>query len=234
MPPFRSKCDYPPAATPTALDQPRAQLAEAIAEAAKARQTLNDTRDAEQKARESSFEARSHTDRLRAEVDKARSAADQIVAAICSGEADVLALSRPADEIHEAIALADQKAAAWKRAADQAEQAIPVRQRALAEAERNVDREASAVLAASLDIGAMLKDAELAAAWIVARRSVFLHLASVLPPGDDTAAINAFLARPWLMPEIDGGWRKHEAIKPFADALARLKVDAEARIDIAP
>ena len=190
-----------PQPTPTALDQPRAQLAEAIAVGREG--APNPQRHARRRAKSAGI--------LRGPQPYGPLARRGRQGAI-GGRSDPSRLFAPArptfspsrgqrDEIHEAIALADQKAAAWKRAADQAEQAIPARQRAPAEASAT-STERRAPFSPPRSISApMLKDAELAAAWIVARRSVFLHLASVLPPGDDTAAINAFLARPWLTPE---------------------------------
>ena len=235
MPKFARKCDNNGVVTPTTpKSDARSMLASAITEASLARAALDDTREAEQKARESSYLAQRHADRLRAEVDKVELADDQIVAAIAGGDDDVLALSRPATEIHEAITLADQKAAAWRRAANGAEQAIPVRERALAEAERKVEECARAVLAASLDVAGMLKDAEDAAAWLVSQRATFLHLLSILPPGPDHDHVAHFLSRPWLIGEIDESWKRNPALKPYAAALERLRHDAGAKIEVAP
>lgn len=234
MPKFASKCDNSPAVTPT-IDQPRAKLASAIQECEQARQAVLDTREAEARARELCYAAQHHADHLRGEVDKAKSADDKIVAAIAGGVDDILALERPATEIHEAIALADQKAAAWRRAANLAEQAIPVREKALAEADTHVKQCASAVLASEIDIEKLLEDALVAADWLVNRRAVLLHLASILPRDDGRrAAIDAFLGRAWLMPEIDGTFANNPALIPYAQALAALLADASAPIDIAP
>jgi hypothetical protein len=214
---------------PPVNDTARGQLAQAIRERERARAAVDDARAAEHAARIASFEAKRHADTLRAEVDKPKSDGD-VIAAISGGVDDVIALERPATEIRAAIALADQKAAAWRNAADQAEQAIPVRERALAEAEDRVKQCAVAVLASVLDVTTMLKDARDAADWIVNQRAGFLYLMSILPDGPIHQALADFMRRAWLIGEFDEAWRRNPSIKPFADALARLKADAEAEI----
>jgi hypothetical protein len=150
------------------------------------------------------------------------------------GVDDVLALDKPAAEVRRQIEAAEQKAWAWRDAANQAEEAIPIREAALERAEGKVAACAKAVLAGSINVDELLAEAKGAADWLVGQRALFLYLMTILPPGREHDALAAFMSRPWLEAEFSGGWRKNAAIAPYADALAKLRSDAEAAVDIAP
>ncbi len=226
---FKKKADCPPGATPTALDPRRADLASAISERETAARMLGDAKAAVSRAEESQFAALDKLNALR------RQNADpepvDAVSAILSG--DVLSLERPAAQARE-ITETEHEVERWRAARIKAEEAVEARGGALDRCEREVDQAARAVLAASLDVAGMLKDAEDAAAWLVATRASFLFLMSVLPPGPEHDRLADFMRRPWLADELTDAWKRNASIEPFRAALERLRIDAGAKIEVAP
>ncbi|MGA3064666.1 MAG: hypothetical protein ABSD90_15845 [Methylocystis sp.] len=228
MSPFKSKAVHPRGATTTtALDTPRAELREAISEREQARKALDDAHAAVSRAGEAWSAAIEKREALRRQEP---APAPDVVESILAG--DTLALERPDEKARE-ITEAEREIKRWSSMRDAAEEAVEARTRALAEAEKQVDRAARAVLAAGIDVSAMLADAQTAADWIVNRRAVFLHLMSVLKDGPEYDQLSRFMAKTWLIGEFDETWKRNPSIAPYASALTALQRDAEARIDIA-
>jgi hypothetical protein len=216
-------------------DASRDALREAIDKRHAAFKAVDAARVAEHAARECTYKAQHVVDELRAKAEEPRSA-DDVVAAITSGvDADILELQHPAEDIAKEIEAADEKVRAWRNAADGAEQAIPVREAACARAEVDVKNAANVVITGSLDIDKLLEGARIGSDWLRDRRAVLLHLSSILErESPDRAAINDFLAIPFLFGEVDPNqsWRRNGAVKVFADAHAALCRDAEAPITL--
>ena len=226
---FKARGEYP-------QHGERGELAKAIAEKQQAAQMLADARSAEGRAREASFDAQHRADALRAEASKARADDDAIIASVAGGAvANIIELERAGTKALEAINEAETEREAWKRTADRAEQAIVARTDALASAEDRVKQCASAVLASEIDVEKMLAEAEEAAATIVALRARLMFVSSILPQDDSRrAGIAEFLGRAWLKNEDDDGWRKNPTVAPLSRALASLRHDSEATVEIAP
>lgn len=222
---FKPKAEY--AAQPIA-DPSRASLASAITERQQATRALEDAKAAVSRAEEAQFGA---MDKLRA---LRRQDADpepvDAVSAILSG--DLLSVERPDAKAIE-ITEIEREIERWRAARIKAEEAVEARTRALAEAEKLVDKAARIALGGSINVAAMLEEAETAADWLRDRRALFLFLMSILPPGQEHDALSHFMGRPWLADELTDAWKRNASIEPYAQALKRLSVDANAPIEVA-
>jgi hypothetical protein len=213
-------------------DPSRAELAAAIAAAETARRNLEIARVAADKAENRVFEAREKLEVLRAR-EPANASPDSMLESLAAGAAfDVLELEMPDAEARAREEKAERDIAAWRHARDIAERAIPDRELAVQRADRKVEIAARAVVGAAFDADQMIVEAEEAAASIVEKRIILLHLRTLLEDGDDRKAIDNFLARPWLSHEFNCAWQTHPVLDPYRAAYAALTRDAAAPMPV--
>lgn len=232
MPQFQKKTPRPEPPE----DDARAQLASAIEAAAQAEAGARGLERAAETAFERQIEADHRLEAIRKRhANEAASGADAFIIASMRGDGNigVAELEAPSKKHAAEIAEAEREIAVLRSVRKEIEARIEPARQAAKDAKGKIEQCARIVLATGIDVPAMLKDAELAASWIIGARSVFLHLMSILPPGPEHDQLAHFLSRPWLMGEYDESWKNNPAIEPYSQALARLKVDAEAKIDIA-
>jgi hypothetical protein len=210
----------------------RVALATAIAEHADAERDLLVAREAVDKARERAWSAQ---DRLAALQERPAEAtanpATAWLAAMKEGrEASVLELEGSGDarKAEETAIQGEIEALRKTRAALDA--VVVEREGAIAYAKGKVKDAVAEVLRSETDVGALIKEAEEAAANIVARRSMLMQLRSLLPAGAEKSAIDTFLARPWLLHELNGAFVSHPAALAVSGTRDALMQDADADV----
>ncbi|HEY8125913.1 MAG TPA: hypothetical protein VIF88_10895 [Methylocystis sp.] len=211
----------------------RIALAAAIAEHADAERGHRAALEAVEKARERAWSAE---DRHAALQDRPAEATGNPAIAFISAmqggrEPSIAELEGPAKtrEAEEAAITAEIAALSKTRAALDA--TVTEREGAIAYAKGKIRDAVAEVLRVETDVARLLKDAEAEAAAIVARRCELLQLRALLPAGAEKSAVDSFLARPWLLPELTGTFVSHpaaQAVSRDADALMR---DADAALE---
>jgi chromosome segregation ATPase len=210
----------------------RAALAAAIAEHANAERDLLAAREAVDQARQRAWNVQ---DRLAALQERpAEATANPAVAWLAAmkegREASIVELAGPvnarADE--ETAIQGEIDALSKTRAALDA--AVTEREGAIVNAKGKVKDAAAQVLRVETDVARLLKEAEVAASDIVARRCALLQLRSLLPAGAEKSAIDSFLARPWLLHELNGAYVSHAAAQAVSLANDALMRDADADV----
>jgi len=207
----------------------REALAHAIDELAAAERAANDAIAAHAAAHERLWAARNRLDAIReANAAAPQEAGDAFLAAHRAGrEASVAELTREDEERATVEAAAAHEIAALTKAREALEASLAHRRAAVERTRRRVDDAVRCVVATESDAPLLLRAAERAAAEIVARRSALLALAALLPAGESRQSIDEFLARPWLMGEVDGSCTDHDAAMAWRDFGAALAHDAD-------
>jgi hypothetical protein len=213
----------------TQNDPHRAELAAAIADAEAARKRLEIARTAAANAETHLYEAHGKLEELRKLAPENGSSPDRLLESLAAAGSNFegSALEVPEEAARRAEAKVENDIVSWRRAHKIAEQAIPGRQAAVDCAGREVEKAARAVIGSSCDVGKLVADAEIAAAAIIDQRSRLMNLRTHLD-GDANAAVDNFLARPWLLHEMNGEWMNHPAAAQYRDAHAALMLDATA------
>ncbi|OAI28693.1 hypothetical protein A1351_11355 [Methylosinus sp. R-45379] len=213
-------------------DPARVALAEAIQDAVTARQNLDDARAAATTAERHSWRASERLDAARAEAGNL-GRPEAFIASLASGAAiNVLELDRPAADARAKVETAEAELDAWRKARDTAKGLIPDRARTVEYAERRVTAAAAEVVRQSIDVDALLREAEDAQAAVVGKRAALIQLRNILPDGAEREAIQAFLALPWLAHEGNGRWKDHASVQSLSDAIQTLLRDADAELRI--
>ncbi|HEY8124527.1 MAG TPA: hypothetical protein VIF88_03795 [Methylocystis sp.] len=210
----------------------RVALATALAEHANAERDHRAAREAVEKARERAWSAQ---DRLAALQERPAEAtanpATVFLAAIQAGrEPSIAELEGPANTraAEEASIQAEITALSKTRAALDA--AVTEREGAIAYAKGKIRDAVAEVLRVETDVAGLLREAEAVAADIVARRAMLMQLRSLLPVGAEKSAIDSFIARPWLIHELHGGYVSHAAAQSVSRAHDALLRDADAAL----
>jgi hypothetical protein len=166
-----------------ARDDARAELAAAIADAETARRNLEIARLAFSNSENQVFERRDKLDALR-KIETEKVSQDHVLEALAAGsDFDVNELKTSDSEARAREEKAEVDIATWVRARDVAGQAIPDRRLAVERADRKVEIAAHRVICADIDVGRLVAEAEEAAASIVAKRIMLLHIRTLLPDG---------------------------------------------------
>lgn len=238
MPRFDERKSTPTPASPVKAEDgdARQALAQAIAAAKRAKGVV----DALERAESEGFEHKMSLNRRLAELrerhaEEQGDATDSFIASLEGDALGVLAtLDAPGEQRAREIEGVEREITAIARVRAEIEARIEPARFKAADADRLVTERAKAALAASLDVDGMLRDAEVAADWLRRQRVIFLHLLSIMPNGPEREAVSHFLARPWLIAEIDESWKRDPALLSYVDAHKALCADANAPVNIAP
>ncbi|MGO9770417.1 MAG: hypothetical protein ACLPSW_12845 [Roseiarcus sp.] len=207
----------------------REALASAIANLGRAEDDLRLARAAAGKVRDRAWAAQDRLEALRSEHQTApANPAGAFIAAMREGrDAGVAELVAPTKtrEVAEADIQREIDALTTTRAA--LDRAIPDREKALSAAKSKLAGAVAEVLRSETDVPRLLKEAEAVAADIVAQRAMLMQLRSLLPAGAEKSAIESFIARPWLVNELNGQHPTGQAVRAAYEALLR---DADAAL----
>jgi hypothetical protein len=208
----------------------RAELAVAIAAAESAKQSLVTARKAANTAETRRWAAQGRLEELQKLTAGSPSPDDQTMEALAAAgsDFDILAHQMPDAEARAGEEKAEKEIAAWRAAQKNAEKIIPDRQEEVEQAARNVAKAARAVIAKSFDVGALLSEAEAAAASVVEKRTRLMYIRPFLDDEADSQAISSFLSRSWLIHEGSEAWKGHPLIVAHRAAHEALLQDAEA------
>ncbi|HEY8127025.1 MAG TPA: hypothetical protein VIF88_16560, partial [Methylocystis sp.] len=162
--------------------------------------------------------------------------ADAFVASIASGsDCSVDALEAPGKQRAAEIEAAQREIAALDHVRRQIVARVEPAEKAVAALRAKVERCAAEVLVGSVDVQKLLAEAERAAQTIVGLRVRLMFVRSLIPSeSPEHAAVDHFLARPWLIDEYSDAWKRNPAIAPYRAAFEALCRDPEAKINCAP
>jgi hypothetical protein len=210
----------------------RAALAAAIAEHANAERDHRSAREAVDKARERAWDAQDRLAVLQARPAEATANPGvAYITAVQEGrEPSVAEIEGPAKtrEAEEAAIQGEIEALVKTRAA--LDDAVIEREGAIIAAKGKIKDAAAEVMRSEINVAALLKEAEAAEAILVSRRCELLELQSLLPASDERAAIDSFVARPWLIHEHNRTHSTHPAAQAVTASLAALMRDADAAL----
>jgi hypothetical protein len=209
----------------------RAALATAIAEHANAERELLAAREAVEKARDRQWDAQHRLAALQERPAEATAnPAMAFISAMQAGrDADVAELSPVNTRADEEAAIQDEIDALRKTRAA-LDTAVVEREAAISYTKVAVKDAVVEVLRGETDVARLLKEAEAEAATIVARRCELLQLRSLLPAGVEKSEIASFLARPWLLHELNGAYVSHPAALAVSGTRDALMQDADADV----
>jgi hypothetical protein len=210
----------------------RVALAASIAEHANAERDHRAAREAVDKAREIAWNAQDRLAAMKARPAEATAdpAAAFITAMQVGRQASVADLEGPAKarEAEEDAIQGEIESLTKMRVALDA--AVIERESAIIAAKGKITDAAAQVLRSEIDVARLLEEAEAATADIVGRRCELLQLQSLLPASDERAAIDSFIARPWLIHEHDRTHSAHQAAQAVTASRDALMRDADAKL----
>jgi len=217
-------------------DPLRAELAAAIAEGTQAERALEAARTAVPRAAETVASAEARLAATSAEVTAARTAqVDRLASGAATGEQPSVDRSMRDARARETDCADDLEAA--KAALARVEAAVPDAEEALARTRARVSAAADAITATAVPV--LIAEAEQLRDRLAAVRAVLRHLRadSLGPFGGpherERAAIDEFLAAPFLQPELELGWcRRHPAAARWLAAREALTRDAGATLPV--
>lgn len=213
----------------TTRDPSREALAAAIAAAETARKNLTDAQAASARAEECVWAASARLTALREDAALA-SPAGAIISSLAAGNTDIATIDRPAAEVSAKIENAESELAAWRRAREAAEAEIAPRENSLDWAKLHL-KDAVAEVMRSVDVDALLENAERARDALLAERCRLMELCELLPRfSPEWRAVEQFLGHPFLLHENGDGWKNHPAVAPWREAFDALHVDADAAL----
>jgi predicted nucleic acid-binding Zn-ribbon protein len=214
------------------LSPARAALAAAIAEHANADRDLRTAHEAVDKARQRAWDAQ---DRLAAAHARPADATGDPATAFIAGmqegrNAGVAELVAPTKTREAAETDIQQEIDALTKTRAALDESVRERESAAVRTRNDVKGAAAEVLRVETDVGALINEAEAAAADIVARRCALLQLQSLLPPSQEKKGIDSFLAHPWLAHQLNGAFVSHPAAQSVSLAHDALLRDADAEL----
>ncbi|AZG75909.1 hypothetical protein [Methylocystis rosea] len=223
--------------TLAARAQARQQLADAIAAVDVARDRLAEAKRAVQLADDRCIDLRNNVDAFKERLALMKSrtgAADSVVAALARGE--LLELERsPAQRVQEDINALEHELEAVRQARQTAKDEVERRKSAVGLAEMRTRRMAAAVLRTSgaterllhglLDLERQVVERRLGLRFLLAQDAI---------PASEKATVERLLSATALPTSADRGdffgWSRHPTTSAWADALALLERDPDARL----
>lgn len=171
-------------------------------------------------------EAQEKRERLLIDTQEIGRYRDAVISALAAGD-DVLAVANPKAERAARIKEAEGEIESWRKARSIAEEEANFREQVLKQRLEKVDGAASRVIAAGVDVDALVSEAEALEKALVERRLLMGFLSRHVGEADH-ARINAFRKRPLSALDSVDAWRSAPVTEAWRQAHTALTRDANA------